>query len=105
PRHSSARCARAFRSGSRSGQVALARDAPWSRSSMLDAFYNARYPRWQRLEALLLAARGGRAARLSAVELDELGRLYRQATSDLAVARRDFPHDRLTRYLEGLVGR
>jgi uncharacterized membrane protein SpoIIM required for sporulation len=72
---------------------------------MLDAFYAARRERWQRLETLLAAARGGGSARLSAGELDDLGRLYRQATSDLAVARRDFPRARQTRYLEGLVGR
>src|SRR4051794_36810887 len=71
---------------------------------MLDTFYTMRRKRWQRLEVLLRAAAGS-GARLSAGELDELGRLYRQTTSDLAIARRDFPRDRLTRYLEELVGR
>lgn len=42
---------------------------------------------------------------MSASELEDLGRLYRQATSDLAIARRDFPRDRVTRYLESLVSR
>jgi len=34
-----------------------------------------------------------------------LGRHYRQVTSDLAIARRDFPNDRVRQYLEQLVGR
>src|SRR5205823_2965367 len=41
----------------------------------------------------------------SAAELEELGRLYRRSTSDLAIARRDFRHDTIARYLEQLVGR
>ncbi len=42
---------------------------------------------------------------MSAAELEELGRGYRRVTSDLAVARRDFPQDRVARYLEQLAGR
>lgn len=38
-------------------------------------------------------------------EILQLGELYRAATSDLAIARRDFPHDRVTLYLNGLVAR
>lgn len=38
-------------------------------------------------------------------EILELGRLYRAATGDLATARRDFPGDPVTRYLNSLVGR
>ncbi|HEU5087922.1 MAG TPA: stage II sporulation protein M, partial [Roseiflexaceae bacterium] len=48
--------------------------------------------------------RGGLGA-LSAEELSELGRLYRSATSDLAVARRDFKTHRVKDYLNGLVAR
>lgn len=59
---------------------------------------------WQRLTALLDRARTGLAG-LSAEELQELGRLYRQATSDLAVARRDFPRHPVHEYLNGLVAR
>ncbi|MGH9173193.1 MAG: stage II sporulation protein M [Vicinamibacterales bacterium] len=65
----------------------------------------SRRPRWQQLEALISSARSRRGSRLSAAELEDLGRLYRQATSDLAIARRDFPRDRVTRYLESLVSR
>jgi uncharacterized membrane protein SpoIIM required for sporulation len=59
---------------------------------------------WERLDALARRASYG-GARLSPSEVEELGRLYRRATSDLAIARRDFPQDTVTRYLEHLVGR
>jgi uncharacterized membrane protein SpoIIM required for sporulation len=68
-------------------------------------FINAKRPTWERLEHLLGKAQSARLAALSAEELYELGRLYRQATSDLAVARRDFPRHRVTEFLNGLVGR
>lgn len=72
---------------------------------MIDQFVHTRRQRWQQLEGLLARGRGRQGARLSAAELEDLGRLYRQATSDLAIARRDFPRDRVTRYLESLVSR
>jgi uncharacterized membrane protein SpoIIM required for sporulation len=68
-------------------------------------FINAKRPNWQQLEQLLSKAQSARLASLSAEELAQLGRLYRQATSDLAVARRDFPQHRVTEFLNGLVGR
>jgi len=70
---------------------------------VIERFVLDRRPRWERLEALL--ARRRRGGRLSADDVEELGRLYRRSTSDLAIARRDFPDDPLTRYLEQLVGR
>ena len=84
---------------------------------------------WQALEALLdkaqefsskkrLSAKGStrnslehqpkqgkRSTKLSTDELDSLGRLYRIATSDLALARREFPGHQVTAYLNQLVGR
>jgi uncharacterized membrane protein SpoIIM required for sporulation len=45
----------------------------------------------------------GRVARLDSDEVLELGRLYRITTSDLAVARRDFPQDQATERLNDLV--
>lgn len=72
---------------------------------MIDQFVSTRRPRWQQLEELLNRSHGRQRSRLSAAELENLGRLYRQATSDLAIARRDFPRDRVTRYLESLVSR
>jgi uncharacterized membrane protein SpoIIM required for sporulation len=53
-----------------------------------------------------LLERGQRDVRaLSNAEVQQLGRLYRRATSDLAIAQRDFPAHRLTAYLNGLVAR
>lgn len=72
---------------------------------MIDQFVLDRRPRWQQLESLISRGRERQGAKLSATELEDLGRLYRQATSDLAIARRDFPRDRVTRYLESLVSR
>lgn len=68
-------------------------------------FINTKRSNWQRLEQLLGKAQSARLAALSAEELYEFGRLYRQATSDLALARRDFPQHRVTDFLNGLVGR
>ena len=48
---------------------------------------------------------GARRAALSVDDLEELVRLYRQTTSDLAIARRDFPADRVTAYVNLLVTR
>lgn len=59
---------------------------------------------WERLTTILNHSRTG-FVNLSADELQELGRLYRQATSDLAVARRDFPTHAVNDYLNGLVAR
>lgn len=60
----------------------------------------AHRPQWQRLEELLQRLRG-----LSDDDVLAFGHLYRQTTSDLAVARRDYPYDRVTPYLNGLVAR
>ncbi len=68
----------------------------------IDRFVDERTARWERLAALL--RRGRRDARaLLAEEVLELGRLYRTASSDLAIAQRDYPHDRATAALNGLV--
>jgi uncharacterized membrane protein SpoIIM required for sporulation len=60
---------------------------------------------WERLTALLDRSRIGGVAALSAEEIAELGALYRSATADLAVARRDYGGQRVTEYLNSLVGR
>lgn len=62
-------------------------------------------PDWQQLEGLLKKMKGSSFRRLTEDDVLALGRLYRQATSDLAVARRDYPYDRVTPYLNDLVGR
>jgi uncharacterized membrane protein SpoIIM required for sporulation len=70
----------------------------------VDEFILARRERWETLQSLIGRA-GNDPRRLQATEIEQLGRLYRQVTSDLAVARRDFPHDRVIDYLNGLAAR
>lgn len=67
-----------------------------------EEFIAAKRGSWERLTALIRRAQTNIAS-LSAEELQELGRLYRQATSDLAVARRDYPGHNVTIYLNSLV--
>lgn len=55
---------------------------------------------WDELEALLNHSRGA-----SAGHLNRVGYLYRRVTSDLAVARRDFPQDPCVPYLNALASR
>ena len=55
---------------------------------------------WNELEALLNRPRDA-----NAIQLNRLGYLYRRVTSDLAVARRDFPQDRCVPYLNELASR
>ena len=58
------------------------------------------------METLISRSRGRRKRRqLTASDIESLGRLYRQITSDLAIARRDFPNEQVRHYLEQLVGR
>lgn len=66
--------------------------------------YAARRAEWQALSSLLDRSQPG-IKRLSPDEINQLGRLYRAATSDLALAQRDFPEDRVTVYLNQLVAR
>jgi uncharacterized membrane protein SpoIIM required for sporulation len=70
-----------------------------------EAFVAARREDWTRLESLLGRAGAGNLRHLSAAELEELGRLYRRLTSDLAIAQRDFPGDRVTTYVNHLTAR
>lgn len=71
---------------------------------MIERFVATRRPRWERLSALLRRATSPRGG-LSVAELEELSRLYRQAASDLATARRDFPDDQTTIFVNQLVAR
>src|SRR3989442_6983514 len=68
----------------------------------VDRFVEDRGARWSRLGTLTLEA-NGRVERLAPDDVLELGRLYRGASSDLAVARRDFPLDAATERLNDLV--
>ncbi|HZQ10664.1 MAG TPA: stage II sporulation protein M [Anaerolineae bacterium] len=60
---------------------------------------------WERLETLLKRVERDQIKTLSQAELVEFGQLYRSATSDLAIAQRDFPQKDVTAYLNQLVGR
>lgn len=63
-------------------------------------FIKKKQDSWNELEELLNNSRNA-----SAQQLNRLGYLYRRVTSDLAVARRDFPQDRCVIYLNGLASR
>jgi uncharacterized membrane protein SpoIIM required for sporulation len=69
-----------------------------------DEFVANRQKDWTRLAALLDRGSSGLQG-LSSVELEELSILYRAATSDLAVAQRDFDQHQVTVYLNQLVAR
>jgi uncharacterized membrane protein SpoIIM required for sporulation len=69
-----------------------------------DTFVRERQERWEELEALVARARR-RLGGMSGSQLLRMGDLYLSATSDLAVARRDFPGSPATEYLNGLVAR
>ncbi len=60
---------------------------------------------WEQLEKFLLRIERDHIQVLSQAELVEFGQLYRSATSDLAIAQRDFPQKDVTAYLNQLVGR
>jgi uncharacterized membrane protein SpoIIM required for sporulation len=67
-----------------------------------DEFVKLRQADWSEL-AHLLDQFGNNG--LGAQDLERLGRQYRAATSDLARAQRDFPHARVTLYLNNMVAR
>jgi uncharacterized membrane protein SpoIIM required for sporulation len=69
-----------------------------------DQFYRSRQADWKTLTQLLDRSQGD-IHPLSPEEINTLGRLYRAATSDLALAQRDFPGHRVTIYLNQLVAR
>ena len=68
----------------------------------LPAFAQQRQDSWAELAALVQRA-GGRVTRLDARSVRLLGRRYREAVADLAVARRRFPSEPMTRDLDALV--
>lgn len=70
----------------------------------LDEFMRQRSPTWQQLTALLERVKRT-PERMTLEEVETLGRLYRMATADLALAQRDFPKQKVTLYLNQLVSR
>jgi uncharacterized membrane protein SpoIIM required for sporulation len=71
----------------------------------VEEFVRRRQPEWTMLEELLRRATGAGLRRFSGPELERFGQLYRHVSSDLAVAQRDFPHDRVRAYLDQLLAR
>jgi uncharacterized membrane protein SpoIIM required for sporulation len=71
----------------------------------LSHFIASRQPRWAELEDLLQRSEGNGLRRFEAEDIERLGSGYRQVVSDLAIARRDFPDDQLTQWLNGLASR
>lgn len=61
-------------------------------------FIKLRQNDWQRLQTLL-----NKRTRLSVEEIQDLGYLYRAVASDLAIARRDYPNQRVGTFLNQLV--
>ena len=66
-------------------------------------FIKLREADWKRLETLVNSRRGRKP--LTTAEVHELGTLYRAVTSDLAQARRDFPDQKMTLFLNQLLTR
>ncbi|PJF24077.1 MAG: hypothetical protein CUN53_19655, partial [Phototrophicales bacterium] len=77
----------------------------FSTAMLVEDFINRKKSSWERLSVIVERSRRGGLTSLEDEEITELGRLYRSATSDLAVARRDFPGHRVVDYLNGLVAR
>ena len=71
----------------------------------VEDFITAHDETWRQLEDLLDRLRRGRGGRFSGPEVIAFGSLYRQATTDLALAQRQYPHAEVTRYLNALVAR
>ena len=65
--------------------------------------YEARKTNWELLNQLIRRGQTN-IQTLTPQEVQTLGRLYRDATSDLALAQRDFPRHQLTEYLNQMVG-
>lgn len=69
-----------------------------------DQFYQSRRADWEQLSKLLDQSQR-HIEQLSPADVKQMGALYRAATSDLALAQREFPQERVTVYLNQLVAR
>ncbi len=69
-----------------------------------EQFLHSRKAEWQALSDLLDKAEKN-GSQLSPAEINDLGRLYRATSSDLALAQRDYPRQRVTQYLNQIVAR
>jgi uncharacterized membrane protein SpoIIM required for sporulation len=72
-------------------------------------FLQARKPGWERLESIIQSLEQGQVKRLTAADLLDAGRLYREATADLArlqsMRGSDLPPGEMEKYLNRLVAR
>ncbi len=69
-----------------------------------EEFYHSRKQDWDALTRLVEKGQQD-ITHLSSEDIQTLARLYRNVTSDLALAQRDFPRQPVTTYLNQLVGR
>jgi uncharacterized membrane protein SpoIIM required for sporulation len=69
-----------------------------------DAFIHRRERDWERLSLLLDRARSD-LRDLTGSEILEMGSLYRDVAADLSLARREYPGDSVTEYLNALLAR
>ena len=78
-------------------------------SQSIEKFIESRRPRWQRLESLLESLERGKGKNLQPPDLPDVGRLYREATADLArlqaFQQKGALPDELLDYLNHLVAR
>ena len=78
-------------------------------SQSIEKFVESRRPRWKRLENLIETLERGRARQLQDSQLSDIGRLYREATADLArlqaLHKEGSLREELTGYLNHLVAR
>src|SRR5512140_1478391 len=70
----------------------------------LDEFYQSRKGDWETLSRLLDQCQKDMRG-LSETQVRDMARLYRATTSDLALAKRDFPRNEVALYLNQLVAR
>ena len=70
-----------------------------------EQFAGRRRAAWEELDAAVSRARSGALSKQPVASLERFGALYRRAASDLAMARRDYPDEPITDYLNGLVAR
>ncbi len=70
----------------------------------VDEFYQSRKQEWELLSGLIERAQKD-TRHLATTDIERLASLYRAASSDLALARRDFPRHRVTQYLNQMVAR
>jgi len=70
----------------------------------VEQFYQSRQQDWQQLSTLLDHSQK-HIEHLSPQDVKQMSILYRSATSDLALAQREFPRHKVTQYLNQLVAR